>query len=262
MTARAEGPLLARLILRLFVPSTKRETVLDDLEEEFRTQVEPRLGRSRAHAWYWKQAASLAVLYFLRDTGRGARSPLLRGKLHSRLERSRAPVMHNFIGDLKYAFRTMMRNKGFTLVAVLTLAIGIGSNSASFSIVNAVVLRPLPYADSEELVIVRAPNLERGIEPGWLSPPDYFDWRAESDSFDEMAFYWSPELDLTGGGEPARLRGAIVSWTLFPVLQVEPVLGRGFRKEKDSPGGERVVTISDGLWRRRWGGTPGSSDRR
>ncbi len=165
--------------------------------------------------------------------------------------------MHILLGDLKYAFRTMMRSKGFTLVAVLTLAIGIGSNSAIFSIVNAVVLRPLPYADSEQLVMVISPNLGRGIEPGWLSPPDYFDWRAESDSFDEMAFYWSPELDLTGGGEPERLHGAIVSWTLFPVLQVDPILGRGFRKEEDSPGGDRVVTISDGLWRRRFGRDPG-----
>ena len=165
--------------------------------------------------------------------------------------------MQNLAGDLKYAFRTMRRSKGFTAVAVLTLAIGIGANSAIFSIVNAVILKPLSYQDSERLVVVRQTHLVRGPEPGWVSPPDYFDWRRQSVSFDELGFYWSPELDITGTAEPERLRGAIVSWTLFPLLQVSPTLGRGFTAGEDTPGGDPLVAISDGLWRRRFGGDPG-----
>ena len=265
------SPRLARLLIRLSVPSRELETVLGDLEEEFRTNVDPEQHRASARLWYWKQALSLGVTYLwsrglLRPDGlqgecRNGRQ-LLSDSLGLRHERNivnkpEEGVMRNVLGDLKYGFRTMLRCKGFTAVAGLTLAIGIGANSAIFSIVHAVVLEPLRYNGAERLVVARQTHMVRGPEPGWVSPPDYFDWREQSVSFDELGFYWSPELDLTGTAEPERLLGAIVSWTLFPVLQVEPVLGRGFTAEEDSPGGDRVITISDGLWQRRFGGDPG-----
>lgn len=159
--------------------------------------------------------------------------------------------------DIKLAIRGLVRAPGFALVACLTLALGIGANSAIFSVVRSVLLRPLPYPESDRLVQIWADHRSKGrVDPEWLTPPQFKDWQANSRSFSSMAAYqgWAP--DLTGDGEPESLGGAAVSWNFFDVYGVAPALGRSFVQADDDAGAERVIVISDGLWRRRFGADP------
>ena len=158
-----------------------------------------------------------------------------------------------FVEDLRYAVRMLAKTPGFTLTAMLTLALGIGANIAIFSVANALLLRPLPYQDSDDLVIVtnaRGPNRR---------PFSYH--RAEflqqnSRSFSGFAPFMSENFNLTGRGEPEQLPAVRVAWNFFEVLGVRPMLGRAFSPEDDRPGGRRVVLISESLWKRRFGGSP------
>lgn len=165
--------------------------------------------------------------------------------------------------DLRYGLRVMIKNRGFTLVAVITLALGIGANTAIFSVVNSVLLRPLPYPNAERLMTIWEDHRARnGPEREWASPPGFEDWRDQTKSFDHVvAFqFWQPTL--TGQGEPERLTGAQVSHDTFAMLGVTPALGRSFRPEEDHPGVESVVIISHGLWRKRFGADPSLVGRR
>ena len=155
--------------------------------------------------------------------------------------------------DLGYAARRLRQAPGFTLVAVATLALGIGANSAIFSVVNAVLLRPLPFAEPERLV--RVAQLWKG-EPAVYTPPNFLDTQARAQSFAGMAALDTTGLTLTGRGAPARLDGAEVSAAFFDVLGVRPALGRGFLREENEPGKTKVVVVSDGLWRDRLGADP------
>ncbi|HYN85040.1 MAG TPA: ABC transporter permease [Pyrinomonadaceae bacterium] len=160
--------------------------------------------------------------------------------------------MNKLWQDLRYGFRGLMAKPGPTLVAVLTLALGIGANTAIFSVVNSVLLRPLPFRDSERLVRVGGVNLKTGNGPGTLSPPDFYDWRERTQSFESLAAYdgWSPSL--TGAGDPERLTAGRVSADFFNVLGVDAQLGRAFVRQEEQRGNHRVVVLSDGLWRRRF----------
>ncbi len=156
--------------------------------------------------------------------------------------------------DLRYGARMLLKNPGFTLVAVLTLALGIGANTAIFSVVNAVLLRPLPYANPDRLV---AASPYRNATDGYtVLSPDFLNWRAQSQSFERIAAYTSGTADLTGSGEPERLTAGLVSAELFSTLGVTPALGRGFTAAEDQPNGAPVVILSHGLWQRRFGGDP------
>ncbi|PYV38983.1 MAG: ABC transporter permease, partial [Acidobacteria bacterium] len=159
--------------------------------------------------------------------------------------------------DLRYAIRMLLKSSGFTAVAVITLALGIGANTAIFSVVNAVLLRPLPYPDSDRLVQVASTqrHLERWYD--WVSYPDFVDWRTENKAFEDMAAYRSFLFNLTGGDHPESLPGMFVSASLFTVLGAEPMLGRSFLPGEDQPGRNRVVIVSYGLWQRRFGSDPG-----
>jgi len=147
--------------------------------------------------------------------------------------------------DLRYGLKMLRRNPGFTLVAVLTLALGTGATTAVFSVVNAVLLRPLQYRDPDRLVLV--PN---------ASGHDFLRWRDQSKAFESMAAFDFGTADLTGSGEPERLATATVSTELFATLGVAPALGRAFTPEEDREGGEQVVVLSDSFWRRRFGSDP------
>ena len=186
-----------------------------------------------------------------------------------RVERivSREPVVlgsrrKNMIGDLwqdlRYGARSLRKNPGFTAIAVITLALGIGANTAIFSVVNAVLLRPLPYPQSERLVMVwervRLPNYQN--ERNAPAPGNFADWRKGSSAFEEMAAISSRNFNLTGAGEPQRIQGAAVSASLFAVLQISPALGRTFTVEEDRPAAARVVVLSHGLWTSRFGSDP------
>src|SRR5262245_40544968 len=154
-------------------------------------------------------------------------------------------LIDTFIQDLRYGLKMLRRNPGFTIVAVLTLALGTGATTAIFSVVNAVMLRPLPYRDPDRLVLV--PNA-RG--------QDFLKWRDQSKAFESMAAFYFSTVDFTGSGEPERLAVATVSTELFATLGVAPALGRAFTPDEDREGGEPVVVLSDGLWRRRFGSDP------
>ena len=168
--------------------------------------------------------------------------------------------MDDVIQDLRYALRQLARRPGFAAVLVLTLALGIGANPAVFSVVDGVLLRPLPYPEPERLTVVWTQYPARGFMEFPASWPEYEEYRAQSHSFEELGTIAtsssSTALNLTGTDRPERLDLAYVSWTLFRVLGVEPALGRVFGEEEDIAGRDDVVVLSHGLWERRFGSDP------
>jgi len=165
--------------------------------------------------------------------------------------------MHNLMQDIRYALRTLAKTPAFTLTVVAVLALGIGANSAIFSVVNGVLLRPLPYPEPHRLAMIWA-DYQRlgGPAREWTNPADFHDWRNMSQSFTEMfaANNWAPTL--TGEGEPELLNGAVATHGMLATLGVPPALGRGFSEAEDKPGTARVVLLSDGLWKSRFGASP------
>jgi putative ABC transport system permease protein len=160
--------------------------------------------------------------------------------------------MNALLRDLRYGLRAMLKRPGFTVVAVLTLALGIGANTAIFSVVHAVLLRPLPFDDAGRLVYLTERNTQQeGLSLSW---PDFADWRGQSRAFERMAAYNRDSYNLTGFGDPERLPAAQVSADLFPVLRADAARGRVFTEEEDRPGAAPVVLLSYGLWQRRFGG--------
>jgi putative ABC transport system permease protein len=159
--------------------------------------------------------------------------------------------------DMRYGLRMMIKNPGFTAVASLTLALGIGANTAVFSVINATLLRPLPFLESERLALVwddrplgNSPHLP-------LSLPDFIDVREQCQSCAEMsAWSWHGSFNLSGGVEPEKVQYAVVSANLFSVLGAQPMLGRNFRPEEDKPSSSRAIIISHNLWQRRFGANP------
>ncbi len=164
--------------------------------------------------------------------------------------------MDNLIKDIRFGIRMLLAKPGFTVAAILTLALGIGANTAIFSIVEAVLLRPLPYKEPDRIVAVWETDLGKGGERWRVAPANYFDWREQSAAFEEMALLGASSLNLTGAGEPEQLLGVRVSAGYFAVLGVEPVIGRSFLPEEDAPGKGQVVILSHGLWQRRFGSDP------
>ncbi len=165
--------------------------------------------------------------------------------------------MQTFWQDLRYGARMLLKQPGFTLVAVITLALGIGANTAIFSVVNAVLLRALPYPQAEQLVQLwqGGQRGETGRMP--LSPPELTDYRAQQQVFQSLAAHAMADANLSGNGEPERLRAAVVSQDWFAVLQTSPLAGRSFLPEEHQPGQNNSVVLSYGLWQRRFGGDAG-----
>src|SRR5436853_5226041 len=159
--------------------------------------------------------------------------------------------------DLRYGARILAKSPGFTAIAVIALALGIGANTAIFSVVNTVLLRPLPYKDPEQLVMVWEENSKQGYPQDTPAAANYVDWRDQNHVFGAMAAMTEISFNLTGVGDPERIDGQRVSASLFPLLGVEPQLGRAFRPEEDQPGANQVVVMSYGLWQRRFGADPG-----
>jgi predicted permease len=158
--------------------------------------------------------------------------------------------------DLHYGARMLRKNSGFTAVAILTLALGIGANTAIFSVVSAVLLRPLPYADSDKLVQVIERDQKRGVDFDWVSFPNFHDWAEHNKVFESMAAYKFHLFNLTNVSQPQVLFGAKVSAELFPTLGAEPILGRNFRPEEDQPGRDREVILSYETWNRLFAADP------
>ena len=157
--------------------------------------------------------------------------------------------------DLRYALRMFKRNWGFTLTALIVMALSICATVAIFSAVNAIILRSLPYQDSERLVLIwgREPKVPKAP----TSPAEFLDWKTQTKTLDALAAYSGQSFNLTGSGEPERIEGAVVSPNFFQVLALQPVLGRAFNEVDQQSAGNRLAVISEGLWQRRFGSDHG-----
>ena len=165
--------------------------------------------------------------------------------------------MNTLLQDIRFGLRMLLKSPSVSIIATIALALGIGANTAIFSVVNAVLLRPLPFPDSDSLVAVFETVPQLGRNRGSHSYPNFFDFRTQNTVFERVACYHSGDFIMTGRGEPARLQGAVVTSDLFPLLGVSPTLGRIFRPDEDKPSETgRVVILSDALFQRRFGGDP------
>jgi putative ABC transport system permease protein len=164
--------------------------------------------------------------------------------------------MTTFLADLRYALRALSRRPGFALAAVATLALGIGANTAVYSLVRGVLFRPLPFPSPERIVAVSESYPARGYPTLVASPPNYLDWKAQSRSFSSMAAYSTADLALSDGGEPERLRATTVTAGFFETLGVAPLAGRTFATDEFVSGRDRVAVLSHAVWQRRFGGDP------
>src|SRR5580658_7701295 len=167
--------------------------------------------------------------------------------------------MRGFLGDLRLGLRILFRNPGFAAVAILLLALGIGANTAIFSVVNAVLLRPLPYQDPSRIMqIWHVPPAKSfpGMTTFSVSPANYLDWRQQSHSFEEMAAYGGANFNVGGQERPEAIQAARVAPEFFSILRVRPILGRTFTPDEDRPGHGHVVVLGNALWRDRLGADP------
>jgi predicted permease len=164
--------------------------------------------------------------------------------------------MDTLLQDLRYAFRTLVKNPGFAALTILCLALGIGVNSTIFSVVDTVAIRPLPFRDPERLVSLHTTHQANGIDRGDASYLDVQDWKARTRAFADIATVSGRSLTLSDSEEPERFSGATISWNMFPMLGVQPVLGRQIRPEEDAPGAPGVLLLSHGVWQRRYAADP------
>jgi putative ABC transport system permease protein len=162
-------------------------------------------------------------------------------------------IIDNLVRDVRYAVRTLTRNPGFTLAALGALVLGIGANTAVFSVLNGVLLRPLPYADPDRLVMIFDSFQQQGLERGPACIADFLDWRARARSFHTLDAIANQRFTLVGDGEAEQIPGMSVTATFFETLAIRPLLGRTFASGDDHPGRGQSVVISERLWRRRYG---------
>ncbi|HEU4834985.1 MAG TPA: ABC transporter permease [Pyrinomonadaceae bacterium] len=161
----------------------------------------------------------------------------------------------NLLRDVSYSLRVLFKNYAFTIVVVLTLALGIGANTAIFSFANGILLRPLPYPQSDRLVVLDETALKRGVDSMAVSYPNFLDWREQNQSFEDIGIYFNTSrFALSGAGEPIEIRGSFISHGLFEILRVSPQLGRTFTANEDRPEEEWVVILGHNLWQRNFGG--------
>src|ERR671930_894399 len=166
-------------------------------------------------------------------------------------------AMETLWQDIRYGFRMLLKKPGFTAVAALALALGVGANTAIFSVVNAVLLRPLPFKDPERVVMVWLKGAEAaGGDRVPLSVSDFLDWRAQARSFERVAFFSPAGFNYAGGDTPEEVNGAVTSADFFNVFGARAELGRTFLAEEEKPGAPRVVVVSHGFWQRRLGADP------
>jgi hypothetical protein len=155
--------------------------------------------------------------------------------------------------DLRYGARTLWARPGFTAVAVLTLALGIGANTAIFSLVNAVLLKPLPFPEAERLVMIWEDASSIGFPENTPAPANYLDWKTQSNSFEEMGALSTVSFNLTGAGEPQKVMGQAMTANFLPMLGVRPALGRTFTADEEKVGSQHVAILSHGLWLNSFG---------
>jgi putative ABC transport system permease protein len=162
--------------------------------------------------------------------------------------------MEKLLQDLRYAIRMLLKKPSFTIIVVLALGIGIGANTAIFSVVNAILLRPLPYKNFDRISMIWMSNPKLGVSEDWHSYPNYVDYKEQNQVFEDMAAFNTRSFNLTGAGDPVRVVGVWNTASLFSVLGVDAALGRTFTEDEQEPGKDMIVVLSNGLWRRNFGG--------
>jgi predicted permease len=232
-------PLLPALLLRLLLPRHLHEAIAGDLEEAWHAD--------RRRARYWSIA--------LRSIADCWRDRLQRPRADPHSNRGDNP-MRSVLQDARYGCRMMLRNPGFTLAAVITLALGIGANTAIFSLLNVLTIKPLPYHDADRVVFLLGTDAESGAIRFSLQVADYFDIRREAQSFERLAAYSYLSANITGGDIPERVQAYMVTPETFELLGTAPALGRVFSSADGTAGRNQVAVISNGLWKRRFGADP------
>jgi putative ABC transport system permease protein len=164
--------------------------------------------------------------------------------------------MNTLLQDIRFGLRMLLKSPSISIVATVALALGIGANTAIFSVVNAVLLRPLPFPEPESLVSIFETNTQRGLQRGSHSYPNFLDLRAQNTTLERVCSYHGADYVMTGRGEPARLQGLVATADLFPLLGVAPALGRTFHPDEDKPSGSRVVILSHALFQKRFNSDP------
>ena len=225
----------------------RRKSVEAELEEELRAHLERQVQKYVQAGLSVEEARRRARLQFggldqVKEECRDARG---------------VTFIETTLQDVRYGLRKLARSRGFTAVAVVTLALGIGANTLIFSVVNAAILHPLPFRDAARLVTQWATSPTIGYSgPGAFTDRDYMEWRDQNRVFSEIAAFRGQPTNLTGAGEPLRLTGTSISASLLRVLEVNPALGRAFAPEEETAGHNRVALLSDRLWRSRFGSDP------
>ncbi len=229
-------PRLAEALLRLRVPAVDRECVVGDLAEEYRRVRLPLLGRHAAYRWYWGQVLrSLLVVNPSPDSG--------------------TALMRSLPQDLRYGVRSLLKAPQFALLTILTLALAIGVNMAIFSMLNPILLRPLPIADPDSMGFFYSTNADRGVLTAPVSAADYMDIRDQITSFaSTTAVNRGASFILTGGDEPVQISGFEALANIFELWGVPIVLGRGFAQGEDKPGAARVAVLAYHTWQNRFEG--------
>ena len=238
---------LRQLLHRLH--SLFRRTPLDrELEAEISSHLQLAIDENLQRGLSPSEARRQAFIHF---------GGLQQAKEHHRDARS-LPFLDTLFQDLRFAFRALRKSPGFTAVAVLTLALGIGANASIFSVVYAVLLKALPYPQPNRLVMVyenvNLPTYQNSRNE--VTPGNFSDWTKQNTVFENMAAYRNRSFNLTDAGEPLRIEGELVSANFFTTLQIQPVLGRAFAPEEDRPGASHVLVMSDGLWKSHFGSDP------
>jgi macrolide transport system ATP-binding/permease protein len=239
-------PLFEQFRLR-FRSLFRRKRVEQELDEELQYHLERQIDEGLA-AGQSPEEARYAALRAL-------------GAITQNKERCRdvraVNWIENVLQDLRYGVRTLRRNPGFTTVVVLVLALGIGANTAMFSVVYGILLRPLPYADDERLAAIDMNYAAREDLFGTMSVRDYMTWKQYNRAFEDPAAFRTRRMDLTGSGkDPEQVRGAMVTAGFFATLGVAPLIGRTFAAGEDNPGASSVAVLSESIWDRRFGRNP------
>jgi putative ABC transport system permease protein len=164
--------------------------------------------------------------------------------------------MESLLSDVRYAIRNLIKRPGFTAIAVITLALGIGANSAIYSIINALLIKPLPIPEQDRVVAIWDKNPSRGVQHNEVAMANYLDWRAQNHSFEQLALYRWWSTNLTGGDTPERVQGFLVTANFLDVVGVKPFNGRNFSDEENQPGKDAVAIITYSLWQRRFAADP------
>ncbi|HJR59879.1 MAG TPA: ABC transporter permease [Vicinamibacterales bacterium] len=232
---------LYRLILRVY-PAPFRDRFGADLLDLFHDKRRAIEGRGPIRlAAFWSR--------ILRDAAITAIAERLRP---TQIPHERGPLMQGLPQDIRYAWRMIERRPALAVVIILTLALGIGANTAIFSLVNTVLLRPSPYRQADRLVMIWEQQPERSPGGQPVRPANFFEWKGRATSFEDVAWSRDGMFSLTGEGEPESIIGYRFSANMLDVLGVQPALGRAFSPDEDKPGGARVVILSDRLWKRRF----------